>query len=214
MRCRAQRMNPMIRLGRKRKYTEKMKDLNNQPPRKRPRLDEMERLKRKRKYPEEMDDLDGQPPRKRPRLDEMVRLGRKRKYTAEMDDLDNQPSNKHQKVDDAQMNLDPLTKFLRTIRAWVDVNKMVAIWCRHPPTALAQGIRVEPEKSNVQATDRCPPTTSVRTIEVRNKMIHVQVMNRRPLIKENGGRPSRDSLRRMVFSRVGVEGNDCGLNHR
>lgn len=91
----------------------------------------MFRLGRKRKSQEvRFGHLSGQPPSKRSRLDEMVRLGRRRKYTQELDDLNGQPPHKRQKVDDEEMEVDPLTKFLWTIRAWVDINKIMAIWCR------------------------------------------------------------------------------------
>lgn len=105
---------------------------------------------------------------------------------------------------DAEKELDPLTKFLQTIRACSDINKMMAVWDRYPPTALVQSIRVQPEKRNVQATDSHPPTElvqtskvqpeksnvqttdpprrSVRTIMVQNKKTNVQATNRCPPI--------------------------------
>lgn len=34
------------------------------------------------------------------------------------------------KKNDAEKELDPRTKFLQTIRAWADINKMMTIWDR------------------------------------------------------------------------------------
>lgn len=113
-------------------------------------------------------------------MDETVQFGRKRKSTQETDDLDSQPPNKRQKVNDAEMELDPLTKFLQTIRACIDINKTMAVRDRHPPTALAQSIRVQPAKSNVQATDRCPLIDLAQTITVLPEKSNVQITDRHP----------------------------------